>query len=572
MSRRVVELAAIAAVVAAAALVVQPVGCNQTAHMALAKALSDGTPRIDRYEAETCDDAYIGGHFYAAKAPGLALVLAPWYSALEATRVVSRNPALADGWPDAMVEMPRSAVWQAGLVGTVFPFGVLLLLLRWAGDRLVPDHGGSAALIAGTSTLLLPFATVLFVHVLSAALAFAAFCVLLRDRLSTSSTLLVAAGGLLAGLAVVVEFPLAIAAVVLGGYALSRLRNVRRGAAYVVGVALGLSPLLVFNAWALGSPKKVTYSNAVITPGTSGHDVTGANDRGLFGIEGPELRSGIELLLSAKGLLVLSPVLAAAAVGIVLLYRAGHRAEALAAGAIAVAFLVYNSGYYLPFGGWVPGPRFLVPAIPFLALGIAPALRVAPLTTLLLGGVSTFWMMSATLGEPLLEDDRVRSWLERLGHGDLTQTIPSLLWSGHGWTTASPVIALLLLAIGSAVWLSWRSPLSQRDVRLAAAGLAAWIVLASAAPDLLRIDRSQGQWTGLAAVCVLVLVLGVSAWRAGSDGALWTLVLIPLAALVVPGAADHSRWALLLGVAVLGLLLCALSLERARARPRERAS
>ena len=42
------------------------------------------------------------------------------------------------------------------------------------------------------------------------------------------------------------------------------------------------------------------------------------------------------------------------------------KAEALTITAIALAFFVYDSGYWLPFGGGTPGPRFLIPLLPFL--------------------------------------------------------------------------------------------------------------------------------------------------------------------------------------------------------------
>ena len=42
---------------------------------------------------------------------------------------------------------------------------------------------------------------------------------------------------------------------------------------------------------------------------------------------------------------------------------------------IAAVYFVYNSGYWLPFGGGTPGPRFLIPALPFVALGLATAYR-----------------------------------------------------------------------------------------------------------------------------------------------------------------------------------------------------
>ena len=56
-------------------------------------------------------------------------------------------------------------------------------------------------------------------------------------------------------------------------------------------------------------------------------------------------------------------------------------------GAIPLLFLGYNAAYYLPFGTG-PGPRFLVPALPFLALPLALALRSRPLVVAGVGMVS----------------------------------------------------------------------------------------------------------------------------------------------------------------------------------------
>ena len=40
---------------------------------------------------------------------------------------------------------------------------------------------------------------------------------------------------------------------------------------------------------------------------------------------------------------------------------------------MTLIFLVLEFGYYDPYGGDSPGPRFFIPALPFLALGLAPA-------------------------------------------------------------------------------------------------------------------------------------------------------------------------------------------------------
>jgi hypothetical protein len=66
-------------------------------------------------------------------------------------------------------------------------------------------------------------------------------------------------------------------------------------------------------------------------------------------------------------------VLVLAAAGLVLLWRAGRRAEVLVCAAVTAALLVAECGYFDPYGGLSPGPRYLIPALPFLCVGLGPA-------------------------------------------------------------------------------------------------------------------------------------------------------------------------------------------------------
>ena len=109
---------------------------------------------------------------------------------------------------------------------------------------------------------------------------------------------------------------------------------------------------------------------------------------GFFGLSVPSLHSLAHTLFGKRGLFVVSPVLLLAVVGLVLLWRRGLRAEAATAGAIVVAFVVLAAGYFDPYGGLSPGPRYFAPALLFLALGLPEAYRRWPLATAGLAGIS----------------------------------------------------------------------------------------------------------------------------------------------------------------------------------------
>ena len=125
-------------------------------------------------------------------------------------------------------------------------------------------------------------------------------------------------------------------------------------------------PLLLYNHYAFHSWTHLAYSNVK------------RQQKGFFGISAPSLKVLATLLFDSRGLLTLSPVLVMGAVGTVLLYRRGRRAEALTITGICLCYLGYNSGYYLPFGGGFMGPRFLITMLPFLAFPLGIALKRFP--------------------------------------------------------------------------------------------------------------------------------------------------------------------------------------------------
>src|SRR5262249_25589288 len=296
----------------------------------------------------------------------------------------------------------------------VVAFLCLLLLIRWAVDRSLGKGGTPVALMLGLGTLLLPYATTYFAHDLAAALGFSAFALAVYTR-PARPLLALAGAGVLAGLAVVVELPAVIVAIAVALYVATSRPHLSRFTSFVAGALVGVTPLFVFTPWAVGSPVRRSYAYAVKELGSSGHDVLGANDAGVYGLTGPSLGALADILFSERGLFVLSPITALALVGLPGLYRRGHRSEAVFVAGLTAAMLLYNASYYLPFGGFSAGPRFLILLLPFLAFPLADAWLRWRAVTLLVAAVSAFWMIAATLGGPNLPDvDSPNLWLTRL--------------------------------------------------------------------------------------------------------------------------------------------------------------
>ena len=487
-------------------------GWAQSSYFAQVRALADGRAEIDRWHWETQDKAWIDGHFYSVKAPGLAAFTLPAYVGLDAAGGdgVARDAALnARGahhprWTFAQsvrppyetygfsssrarttwhrIEAGAPMVWALTLIAAVIPAVVLLLLVRWIANRIEPGYGTAAAITLGLGTIVMTFAAEYLSHVIAATLGFGAFALLFRERRGPASLVLVGAAGLAAGIGVSFEYPLALVGAILFFYAVAGPRRVARGAAYAGGAVAGALPALLFNLWALGSPLRFAYGDAIVRSGTTGHAEVGLNDDGLFGITVPDPAAAFELLVASRGVLTLTPVLVMAVVGVVLMRRSEHVAEARVIGAVAAAYFIYNAGYWLPFGGGTPGPRFLIPALPFLAVALATAYRRLPALTLALAIPSVVFMLAGALTFPLIGDNGTAIWVEFLRAGVLEHTVLTVLGVAEGWVALFPVLAAVAAAIALAAVATPRTRIG--DVRPALAAIPAWALVAIVGPTL----------------------------------------------------------------------------------------
>ena len=276
----------------------------------------------------------------------------------------------------------RSADVRYWLVN-VFSVGIALLASAWllgrVAEGLTPGYGAMALVLFALGTLVFPLAAVDFNHVPAAAVTFGAFLLAWKRRPGLA--------GLAAGAAVLVEYEAGLVVVVLAMYlALLGWREVVR---FFAGVAPAALILGAYNWAAFGAPWHMSYSYV---------DNVFANQQktGFFGIDRPDIFGLDRVFAGSGGLLVVSPVLLMAAYGLVVFGR-HYKAEAIVAAAVTALFVLMNASYFLPYGGGSPGPRFLVVALPFIALGLGPALATRPIPTLILGALSVGAMTALTL-------------------------------------------------------------------------------------------------------------------------------------------------------------------------------
>jgi hypothetical protein len=449
-------IVAFAAFAFAAVYPMQVNGWNQNAHYALVRALAQGTPTIDETRTEigdlgTGDVTLVDGHYYSNKAPGLALATLPAFFVVNAVGMRTTGD-------------PTRVVWALHVWSIALAAVLLLLLVRRVADGIAPGYGTTTALTLGLGTLVLPFSTLYFAHVLGATLGFAAFAALWHERRGPPRTSLVGLAGVLVGCAVAVEYTVAIVAFVLWLLVLARPPRLRRVLAYVTGVALGVTPLAAYNLWAFGSVAHFSYEENQVEP-----------IGGVLGVGVPSPAAARDLLFSAWGLLTNMPVLALGILGAVLLYRGGRRLEAVVLLAVpSLGFLHDSALQFSPFGG-LGLPRYLIYAFPFVLAPLGLVYRHLPLTTLALAAVSTVQMTLMTATNPLAAYDL--DWAGRASRKEFSQNAAAFL-DVTGWYTIVLFFAAIAVAGAAAVVLLPRVRLERRDVLVAGTALAVWALIA----------------------------------------------------------------------------------------------
>jgi hypothetical protein len=454
-------------------------GPNELSRLDLVYALvKQRTTSIDAYAANTIDRALFEGRYYSDKPIGLPLLAAPVF--FLADRLLGLGD-LGATRVSYVAQLLTSAVVS-------LPAALLAPLVALTARRLgaAPATAIAAAVAMAIATALLPFAGVFYAHATSAALGFAAFAFASGALLPTRRVAAAALAGLCAGLAALVEYP-----VILVGAALLPLWMARTGGqggsprgerprpaprmapalAYLGAAALTLLPLPIYNWLSFGAPWRLGYS--FVDPLAFGGMSTG-----FFGLATPSLAALAEITIGSAGLLTQSPFLLLAPLGLM----RWRTPAAWCAASIPILFLLYNASYYLPMGGQSSGPRFLVPALPFLALLLAFAPRAAWLAAAPLALYGFVHVLAIAAVEPKTGPGHPNAlldyWLPRLVAGDLALSWSELRFGLTGAAALAPMVVPLAVVLAAAVAAAHSAPRWLGAALLAVAVLQ-WAALAA---------------------------------------------------------------------------------------------
>jgi branched-subunit amino acid ABC-type transport system permease component len=216
---------------------------------------------------------------------------------------------------------------------------------------------------------------------------------------------------------------------------------------------------MIYNTAVFGGPLNLGYSNSELW--------VKQHHTGFMSLTLPQGEAAWGITFGVfRGLFVLSPLLLLALPGLALWWRSGQRRPEFWVTATSVlAMLLFNSSSSMWWGGFAVGPRYLLPALPFMALPLAWVFiawgHQAWLKgiTLLLSGWSLVATWGLTLAGQAFPSDTIRNPLVEYAwpnwqQGNLARNLGTVLGL-HGLWSLAPLILLLVL-FGLAWWLANR--------------------------------------------------------------------------------------------------------------------
>lgn len=424
---------------------------NQVTRFALVRAI------VERHDvditpdhAQTIDKGFHSDRFYSDKAPGLSLVLTPLYAAMtKVDRLVGHDPR------DRGVERARLHIlsWAgSGLPAVLAALCVFRTLLLFGSPSV------QARFLAGAyalGTLVFPFATAMFGHVLAALTIVTAFYLLQKWRVELAPITLLRAAllGFLWALSIVIEYPTGLLVAIMGLYALSLQPQWRSMLRLLGGSILGaLLPFLAHATFA-----KLAYDSWAALPYNFIVDPMWLSNTssGILGIGIPSKIGAWGALVSPyRGLFYLCPYLALVFAGWFAWFRTGSdRRELWVVTILMLAYGMFDVSYYAWDGGGSTGSRHIIPALSFIVFAVGAYARSSQTAWritigLVIPSIVIMYVFTAVLvqlpeGSALEENPLYEIILPNLFRGEIHSNLQDAFYPRHQADAAYNVGTLL---------------------------------------------------------------------------------------------------------------------------------
>ncbi len=323
------------------------------------------------------DTFHFQGHVYAIKQPGQFVLGAMVYSLLDFVGITYER---AYGETASLVTLLTSGVLLAAIA----------VALYLVSQKVTHSHSYSSviALMGSLGTLLFPYAGVAHHDVQATALIFISWTILfyIHKRKDVGVWAWVVAGLLLGFSLFISMLPLVVVLSICIGVLIQRDRHTLLP--FVVGTALGVLPVFGFNAVLFGGPLAFPNSISGTTDTTSFLSASNMFEKLDFYLFSP-----------TNSLFLFAPILLLACIGFFFLKRE-QRSIVTTTMLVSFGHLLYISSIET-VGHAQYGPRYLLPVLPFLALGLIglySAPRFLRFLAVLAGAISILIMTMGALG------------------------------------------------------------------------------------------------------------------------------------------------------------------------------
>ena len=408
---------------------VAPLSSQPASRIALTAAIAEHHTVDIRGYPLGIDRATYQGRLRSDKAPAQPLLAVPVYLVGRAFGAQSAAHRRLDG---------NLGLWWVTLWTAVLPFVALVTLMYLVASRHAPPVAAFAAAVGlGVCTMMLPQSVNLYGEALASFGAYAAWAVLDPGPASTSRLVL---AGALAGLGVAAEYETGIVLAVLLVVAIRGAR--RRAGWFAAGAAVPLLVLAWYDTAAFGRPWHTAhayYATAAIR-----HQIVGYTRPGWRGIDATLFGSHSLLLTNAIVLIAVAAALIALRAP-----DAATRRHAAVALAVAVPYLALCIVWKGTPALEEPGPRYMIPALPFLAVPLAATwARVRPVALVAMGVSGVVAVGAATTHILTAKQQAVLpAMVHRITHGEFLPTVWSMAWGRLGLA----VYVAVVVAAGAAL-------------------------------------------------------------------------------------------------------------------------